>query len=98
MKNRVEVEIFDNSCVLVGDEDEEYIKGCADYVDKKIREVVKKTSTISTLRAIILAAVNITDQLFKLQKEHSALQDSLLKREEDLVFKIDEVLKLHDQK
>ena len=95
MQNRVEVVIFDNTCVIVGEEDEEYIKSIAEYVDDKIREIADQTKTVSTVRAVILAAINIADELFKIKNEHSYLQKSLSKQEEDLVNKIDEVLKLH---
>ena len=95
MQNRVEVEIFDNKCVIVGEEDEEYIKNIAEYVDSKVKDIVDKTKTISTIPAVLLAAINITDELFKLKKEYSLLTESSKKQEEDLVLKIDEAIKLH---
>ncbi|MBU1626962.1 cell division protein ZapA [bacterium] len=96
MQNRVEVEIFDNKCVIVGEEDEEYIKSIAKYVDNKVREIIDQTKTTSTVRAVILAAINIADELFKTRNEHSSLKECLSKQEEELVLKIDEVIKLHE--
>ena len=96
MQNRVEVDIFENKCVIVGEEDEEYINTIAKFVDEKIREIADQTATVSTVRTVILAAINIADELFKIKNEYSSLQDFLSKQEEDLVSKIDEVIKLHN--
>jgi cell division protein ZapA len=88
MQNRVEVEIFENKCVVVGDEDEGYIKVLANYVDCEIRKIVEHTKTITTVRAVLLAALNIADDLFKLKEEHSTLLDYLSHQEKELFDKI----------
>lgn len=95
MQNKVEVVIFDNKCVIIGEEDENYIKNVAEFVDSKVREIVDQTKTISTLRAVILAAINISDELFKVEKKQRLLQESLKRQEEEIISEIDEVIKLH---
>ena len=92
MQNRVEVEIFDNKCVVVGEEEEEYIQMIAKFVDNKIREIVDQTKTISTVRAVILASLNIADELFKAKKEFLDQNKDLKKENEELIFEIDNVI------
>lgn len=45
--------------------DTEYIRRVADYVDKKMREIDQNTQSKSSLKVAILAALNITDELFQ---------------------------------
>ncbi|HEX9654158.1 MAG TPA: cell division protein ZapA [bacterium] len=45
--------------------DTEYIRRVADYVDKKMREIDQTTQSKSSLKVAILAALNITDELFQ---------------------------------
>jgi len=54
--------------------DPEYIQKVADYVDQKMREIEKNTQAKSSLKVAILAALNITDELFQ---ERGSRQSSL---------------------
>lgn len=45
--------------------DTEYILKVAEYVDKKMQEVDRSTQAKSALKIAILAALNITDELFQ---------------------------------
>jgi cell division protein ZapA len=45
--------------------DTDYIRRVADYVDKKMREIDQNTQSKSSLKVAILAALNITDELFQ---------------------------------
>ena len=47
------------------DSDPEYIRKVADYVDKKMKEIDDATGAKSPLKIAILAALNITDELFQ---------------------------------
>ena len=67
MKNKVQVAIDGKLFPLMGTEPEEYIVSVARYIDEKIttiRESDKKNFLTSYL-AVVLACVNITDELFK---------------------------------
>ncbi|MEQ8199142.1 MAG: cell division protein ZapA [Clostridiaceae bacterium] len=50
---------------LKGEEDEKYLKGIAEYVNSKIKELIEKNPKLNGSSAIVLAAINITDELFK---------------------------------
>lgn len=83
---KTEVEILGNIYTVRGDEDPAYIKQVAEYVDRQMREVIAKTSTVSTDKVAILIALNIADELFKTRQLVTERVTSLIKR-------IDEVLK-----
>ena len=65
----VKVNIFGTDYPIKGDADPEYVEKIAQYVDKKMREVSKCLSLPSTTKVAILAAMNITDELFKERTE-----------------------------
>lgn len=69
-KNNTRVEVFigGTSYKLSGSEDEAYMKTVAEYVDKKISEMVSLKPTSSVNNNIqMLLALNIADELFKLR-------------------------------
>ena len=63
--NVLKVNIYGNDYPIKGNTDVEYIRKVAKYVDNKMREVNKTASSDSTLKIAILAALNITDELFR---------------------------------
>lgn len=75
-KNRVYVRIGGIEYALVGAEPDEYIQKVALYVDKKMNEITKKNSKLSTSMVAVLTSLNIADDFFK------ALQEQNLKKEE----------------
>jgi len=68
--NRVKVKINGEDYYIKGTVSEEYIKQVAQYVDKKIYDLGKNYSNLSRTRMAVLAALNITDELFRLKQEY----------------------------
>ncbi len=64
-KQSVKVNIFGEDYPIKGDTDAFYIQEVAKYVDQKMKEVSEKLSNKLPLRVAVLAAMNITDELFK---------------------------------
>jgi len=62
-----EVYILGQKYTIKGDEPEEYIRDLASYVDKKLKEVYNASPNITPVKASILAALDIADELFKLR-------------------------------
>ena len=67
MKNRVEVEILGNLYNLRTDSSPEYINKIAGYLNSKINEMSVEGMVLSSSDKSVLAALNITDELFKLR-------------------------------
>jgi cell division protein ZapA len=64
-RQSVKVNIFGEDYPIKGDADASYIKQVAGYVDLKMKEVSEKVSNKLPLRVAVLAAMHITDELFK---------------------------------
>jgi cell division protein ZapA len=62
------VEIFGAVYSVRGTDDTGYLQELADLVDRKMREVAGHVSTADTARIAILAALNLADELFRIQK------------------------------
>ena len=70
---KVEVEILGQKYALKGQADTEYLKSIASYVDNKLRNSYAYTPGVPTVKAVIIAALTITDEFFKLRTEHEQL-------------------------
>jgi len=64
-KQAVKVNIFGEDYPIKGDSDALHIQSVAKYVDQKMKEVAEKISNKLPLKVAVLAAMNITDELFK---------------------------------
>ena len=66
----IEVDILGQKYTIKGDASEEYIKKLAVFVDLKLKEVHNSAPNIAPLKAAILAALNIADELHRLREDH----------------------------
>lgn len=73
MKKKVTVTIAGQPFTLVGAEEEGYARRVADYVDEQVRAVAAD-GRMSALDSTVLAAVNITDHLFREQESGENLR------------------------
>jgi cell division protein ZapA len=65
----VRVNIFGTEYPIKGDADPAYVEKIAQFVDTKMKEVSKQLSLPSTTKVAILAAMNITAELFQERAE-----------------------------
>ncbi|MCL5023178.1 MAG: cell division protein ZapA [Nitrospirae bacterium] len=73
----LEVYILGQKYTIKGDAPEEYIQQLATYVTARIREVSEASPNITPLKAAILAAVNIADELHRLRNEEENIAKSI---------------------
>lgn len=78
-KTKVKVEIYGEDYVMKGAAAPEHLKLLAQYVDKKMTEISKRASHLPTSKIAVLTALNIADELSKLQEDY----DNLIKLIED---------------
>jgi cell division protein ZapA len=69
-----EVEIFGAVYNVRGSEDRGYLQGLADLVDSKMREVAEHVNTADTARIAILAALNLADELMRMEKRQEGVR------------------------
>ena len=72
-KASVKVEILGESYLLRTEAAPEHTRAVAEYLDKSIRQILSGGSVIEANRAAILAALQITSELFQAREAHGAL-------------------------
>ena len=72
----ISVEIYDQTYHLRA-HDPEYIQKLASTVDSKMRAVSASGNTVDSLRVAVLAALNIADELMRLQEHCRLLRGSM---------------------
>jgi cell division protein ZapA len=69
----VETYILGQKYTIKGDAPDEHIQKLVAYVNGKIQEVYENSPNIAPLKASILAAINIADELQKLKDEQETI-------------------------
>jgi cell division protein ZapA len=72
-KTSVKVEILGESYSIRSDATAEHTRAVAAYLDQAIRQIVTSGSVIETNRAAILAALQITSELFQMRESSHAV-------------------------
>lgn len=91
--NLVRVTIYGQEYSVKAKADPAYIVSVANFVNEKMEEVENSLATVqSPLRIAILAAMNITDELFSSKKDKEEVVDKVDEKTLFLVDLIDEKL------
>jgi cell division protein ZapA len=89
--NQVSISIFGQEYSVKAPADPEYILKIAEYLDGKMREVQTGfTTTQSSTRIAILAAMNITDELFNSRQSGESEDTEVEQKISSLIELIDE--------
>jgi len=89
--NQIKITIFGQEYSVKAPADPTYIQKIAEYVDIKMREVQSGfNSTQSSNRIAILAAMNITDELFNARKKSDVDDNAIEEKITSLIELIDE--------
>lgn len=70
---KVVVRIFGEEYVVKGTEEPEYIEMLASYVDRKMQLLHQKNPNLGVARVAVLTALNLADELYKIQKDYEQL-------------------------
>ena len=92
MTKTIEVEVFGHRFSLQGEGEESYFHELAEYVDQQMRTLTQKTQTNTPTKLAILAAINITDQLFRQRRERTVGEAEIERRAQILLETIDKHL------
>lgn len=70
MKQRIEVEIYNQTFIVNSEDDEQYVQEIASYVDHRMRQMGESAKNTMPMRMAIMAALSIADDYHKaLQRE-----------------------------
>ncbi len=72
----VQVEILGQTYSIKGQNNQDYIRELASFLDAKMKDVQKGTGTVDPLRVAILTALTITDELYHLRDQLKALEET----------------------
>jgi len=86
MADDMEIEIFGQVFrIAAGDASEEYVQRLASYVDERMRLIAETTKSLSFNRMAVLTALNIADDLLKLQDRYESASRVLSDKTDDLL-------------
>jgi cell division protein ZapA len=72
-KGRAVVEIYGGEYIVRGDSPPEYLSMLANYIDRKMKQVAQRQPQLSATKIAVLTALNIADELSKLQEDYDNL-------------------------
>ena len=88
----MKIEIYDQMYNVKGEQDEEYLKELAAYVDGKMRTIAESTHMVDSLKVAVLAALNIADEMFTMRQKQQQIEGPLRKRVEKCVSLVEKAL------
>jgi cell division protein ZapA len=77
----VEITILGQKYLIKGNSSKEYMRQLADFVDGKIREVYRRSPGTTPMKAAILTALVLSDELYRIKKDHASVTQSIKKIE-----------------
>ena len=87
-----DVEIFGSTYHVRGEDDPEHLREVAALVDRRMREVAEKVTTVDTAKIAILAALNIADELFRCREKQEGERVDIQEKVADLAGKLEKAL------
>tara|TARA_Y200000002_G_scaffold197255_1_gene162935 strand:- start:1988 stop:2281 length:294 start_codon:yes stop_codon:yes gene_type:complete len=91
-KKLVNVRIFGQEYPIKASSNESYIKEVAAYVDKKMNEVQRSVpSSMNASKIAILAAMNISDELFGARRGEYSFKGEVESKIKSLIERIEEI-------
>jgi len=71
--SRVSARIHGEEYIIKGNAETQHIEKVAQYVDSKMNQLTLSNRYLTPKKVAVLAAVNIADELFRLQEDYEAL-------------------------
>jgi cell division protein ZapA len=87
------VVIYNQTYTLRSTHDNEYIQELAEHVNKRMNEIARATMTVDSLRVAILAAIQITDELYQSRREMKETEEEIAERSAKYAELLDQFLR-----
>jgi len=95
-KSSVTVTIAGEDYTIRAEATPEYMRRCAEYVDRTIAQILEKSGLVEGHKAAILAALSLSDQLFQARAELDALHREFANATDKLAAEVDATLEAGD--
>jgi cell division protein ZapA len=86
------VQIFGQEYKIRGFEDKSYVERVAGYVDERMKELARNSSSLPQERLAVLAALNIADELMQETRKSAETLLSIEKRTDEMIARLDRCL------
>jgi cell division protein ZapA (FtsZ GTPase activity inhibitor) len=73
----VSVQIMGQNLVVASDEGDDWAKALAATVDAKIEDIRASSQSVNSVKLVILAALNIAEDLEHLRRDHQKMLDRI---------------------
>ena len=83
------VQIFGQEYKIRGFEDKSYVERVAGYVDERMKELARNSSSLPQERLAVLAALNIADELMQETRKSAETFLSIEKRTDEMIARLD---------
>ena len=87
------VVIYNQTYSLRSEHDPDYIHQLAAHVDQCMNEIARAGMTVDSLRVAILAALQITDELYQARKEIQTTEEAIAERSAKYADLLDQALR-----
>jgi cell division protein ZapA len=91
-KTAVRVTIFGDEYALRSETGADYTRSCAEYVDERVQSVHVSGHVAEPHKAAILAAMQITDELFRVRSDQEGQTEMVHSRIGELRQKVEDAL------
>jgi len=81
-KTRIQVEIYNQTYTIVGEESAAHVRLVCGLVDQKMRDLKDNNQHLDTSRLAVLTAVNVMNDYLKLQEDYAKLQRTVEEKED----------------
>ena len=88
----VHVDIQGQRYAIKSELDPKYVNDIAAFVDQKMERVGRELSTADSVRLAVMAALNITDELFRARQESGGATTQILARAAEIERLVDAAL------
>ena len=88
----VQVDIQGQRYPIRSELDPQYVAELAAFVDEKMRQVSHQLASVDPVRMAVVAALNITDELFRTRADASGEKSQLISRAAEIERLVDTVL------
>ncbi len=83
-----QVELMGREFKIRSEDDVEHVQSVAQYVNDQIENMTEGDRPVAMQNVLLLASLNLADELFKLRQEHEELRDTIRTRSRELIARI----------
>lgn len=92
--SNVHFQIFGVKYRISSDTDPEHTREVASYIDQKMREIASSTFEIRRAKVAVLVAINLADELFKIEEEGRQIDRISRERADQLTDSVNRIMQV----